>query len=158
MRLDVGIGEYKVSNNIEDIIKTYALGSCVAVIMYDRFRKVAGMIHVALPDSNLNLQKAGMLPGYFVNSGLPVLLKEMQKKGAILKKTWIKITGGSNLMDSDNRFDIGRRNVAAIKRHLWKNGFGVIKQDTGGKISRTVSVVVNTGEVRICNSHKKWLL
>ena len=35
-KLIVGVGDYKVSNNSEDEIKTFALGSCVAVIVYDK--------------------------------------------------------------------------------------------------------------------------
>ncbi len=158
MRYDVGIGESAVSKNAEDTIKTYALGSCVAVIMYDRVQKVAGMVHLALPDSDLNKEKSISSPCYFVNTGLPHLLNEMQKNGARLNRTWIKMAGGSTMMDSDNRFDIGRRNVIAIKRFLWKKGFGIIKQDTGGNISRTVTISVDTGEIKIFNSHKVWFI
>jgi chemotaxis protein CheD len=36
MRYDIGIGHLKTSSTQGDEIKTYALGSCVAVILYDR--------------------------------------------------------------------------------------------------------------------------
>lgn len=156
IRTDVGIGELYVSNIKSDIIKTYALGSCVAVIMYDKEKKVAGMIHIALPDSKVNPKKAETRPGFFVDTGLPVLLREMKKKGATRNSTWIKMVGGSNIMDEEKNFDIGRRNSIAVKRYLWKNGLGIIKEDIGGNISRTVSISVETGEVLISNSKEKW--
>jgi len=156
IKTDVGIGEYVVSNNQADIIKTYALGSCVAVIMYDDAKKVAGMIHIALPDSKVNPKKAETRPGFFADTGLPIFIKEMKQKGATRNTSWIKLAGGSNIMDESNTFDIGRRNAIAVKRYLWKNGLGVIKEDIGGNISRTVSITVSTGEVLISNSREKW--
>jgi chemotaxis protein CheD len=153
---DVGIGEYVVSNNPGDTIKTYALGSCVAVVMYDETSKVGGMIHIALPDSKVNPKKAETRPGFFADTGLPIFLKEMKKKGATRNTSWIKLAGGSNIMDESNTFDIGRRNAIAVKRYLWKNGLGVIKEDIGGNISRTVSIKVSTGEVAVSNSREKW--
>jgi chemotaxis protein CheD len=81
MRYDIGIGHLKTSSTQGDEIKTYALGSCVAVILYDRKTKIAGMIHIALPESAVNTDKAKSLPGYFVDTGLPLLLKEFKELG-----------------------------------------------------------------------------
>jgi chemotaxis protein CheD len=158
IRTDVGIGEFKVSKDSGDVLKTYALGSCVAVIAYDTHTKVAGLIHIALPESKINPKKAETRPGFFADTGLPIFLKEMKQKGANRNNTWIKIAGGSNIMDEGKTFDIGRRNTIAVKRYLWKNGLGAIKEDVGGNISRTVSISVNTGEVIISNSKEKWTL
>ncbi len=157
-RNDIGIGEFLVSNNTEDILKTYALGSCVAVIIYDKVKRIAGMIHIALPDSKVNPKKAETRPGFFADTGMPALISEMKKKGATKQNIWIKLTGGSNIMDEEKTFDIGRRNTIAVKRLLWKNGLGVIKEDIGGNISRTVSVAVEDGEVLISNAKEKWKL
>ena len=77
----VGIGEWIVSSDPADIIKTYALGSCVAVLVYDSKVRVAGMIHVALPDSAVDPERAKSLPGYFADTGLPVMIEEMKRLG-----------------------------------------------------------------------------
>jgi len=53
--LIIGIGEYVVSNKKEDTIKTYALASCVAVIIYSSSKKVSGMVHISLPEAELIL-------------------------------------------------------------------------------------------------------
>ncbi len=156
--INVGIGEYGISKNKKDMIKTFALGSCVAVIVYDRLQRAAGLVHIALPDSSINEDKAKKTPGYFVDTGLPLLFKRMNGSGKVSNSLMIKIVGGSNIMDSNRRFDIGKRNVLAIKKYLWKNRMGVISEDVGGSISRTVSVTVETGEVRISSKGKTWSL
>lgn len=156
MRLDIGIGEWQVSNNHADELKTYALGSCIAVCAYDPKKKVAGLIHIALPDSKVNQTKAGKMPGYFADTGLPLLFEDMVKKGAEKKNIKIKLAGGSSIMDQNRHFDIGRRNAIAIKKFLWKNGFGVLKEDTGGNSSRTVSFKVGDGSIVVSNAGKTW--
>lgn len=158
MRHDIGIGHIKVSATPGDEIKTYALGSCVAVILYDKKMKIAGMIHIALPDSTVNAEKAQSLPGYFADTGLPVLLRDFKKLGGDRKTTVIKIAGGSSIMDANKTFDIGKRNAIAVKRYLWKNGLGVMKEDIGGAISRTVSIDVDTGKVILSNAKDRWEL
>lgn len=158
MRHDIGIGHIKTSATPGDEIKTYALGSCVAVILYDKKTKIAGMIHIALPDSAVNTEKAQSLPGYFADTGLPLLLKEFKKLGGERKTTIIKIAGGSNIMDENKTFDIGKRNAIAVKRFLWKQGLGVMKEDIGGNISRTASIDIDTGKVILSNAKEKWEL
>ena len=61
-------------------------------------------------------------------------------------------------MDKNQRFDIGKRNVLAIKKALWKRQLGTIAEDTGGEISRTVSIQVSTGELVLSNSQGQWTL
>ena len=46
----VGISDCKISGDSEDLLITYALGSCIAVILYDPVVKVGGMLHYMLPD------------------------------------------------------------------------------------------------------------
>jgi len=157
-QIHVGIGEYAVSDDPEDEIKTFALGSCVALIIYDREKHVAGLMHIALPESEVNPRKAEERPGYFVDTGIPVLLSEMKRRNSTRRTAWIKIVGGSNIMDEKRRFDIGKRNVLAIKKILWRNQLGIIAEDVGGEESRTVSIRPGTGDIVISNSRRKWTL
>jgi len=156
--LNVGIGEYRISGNPEHTIKTFALGSCVGVIAYDPVHRVAGLIHVALPDSKINVKKADACPGYFADTGVPRMLSDMWRMGSSPRNLSIKVVGGSNIMDDAGRFDIGKRNVLAIKKILWRSGLGIISEDVGGDISRTVSLSVADGGVRISSQGKEWEL
>lgn len=145
----VGVGDFAVSSNLEDELKTYALGSCVAVIIYDFKRQIAGMIHIALPDSKVNPERASTQPGYFADSGLLQLLKLMKSWGATRKSSWIKVIGGAKIADPNSLFDIGKRNILAVKKILWKYKLAIKAEDTGGDYSRTVSLFVADGELTI---------
>ena len=154
--LEVGIGEFSVSSEEGSVIKTYALGSCVALVIYDSVNKVAGMIHIALPDSKINEEKATKLPGYFADTGLELLLKKMNEEGAKRISSWIKIIGGASVVKNCESFDIGKRNILAIRKILWNKNLGIKNEDVGGNFSRTVSIDITDGKVTISNGRNKW--
>ncbi len=156
--INVGIGEWAVSANPDDVIKTYALGSCIGVMIYDKELRIAGMIHIALPDSSIDADRARNLPGYFADSGLPLMIEEMKKKGALRANIWVKIAGGSTMMDDAGIFDIGKRNILAAKKVLWKSSLGPIAEDIGGTISRTVAFTVSNGDTILTSGGKAWPL
>ncbi len=128
------------------------------MVIYDKLQKIAAMMHIALPASDINPDKAEQMPGYFVDTGIPCLLKEMKSRNSTKRSIWIKLIGGSNIMDTSRRFDIGKRNVLAIKKLLWKYQLGTVAEDIGGEKSRTVSISVNSGEVLISSGPNKWTL
>ena len=156
-RRDVGIGDIIVSSG-DDEIKTYALGSCVALVVWDKSIRAGGMIHIALPEGNINPDKARDKPGYFADTGLPILFNELKKIGANRRSCWVKLIGGSSILDENNTFDIGRRNSLAVKKYLWKIGLALTAEDIGGNISRTVGLKLPLGELTITNGGQKWTL
>jgi len=153
--LKVGIGDYKMSSRPGDVLKTFGLGSCVAVMVYDKVNKMGAMIHIALPDSTIDEVKAAARPAYFADTGLAKMFNEISGKGTSRRDVWIKIAGGASIMDSKNTFDIGRRNALAIKKWLWKNRFGVLKEDIGGTGSRTVTFNTEDGDIIISLGNKE---
>jgi len=139
-------------------IKTYALGSCVALVVWDRVLRGGGMIHIALPEAHINPDKARDKPGYFADSGLPRLFADLKRLGANRGTSWVKLIGGSSILDENSTFDIGRRNALAVKKYLWKIGLDLTAEEIGGTISRTVGLHLPTGELTITNGGQKWTL
>lgn len=146
----VGVGDIAVSNKPGDVVKTYALGSCVAIVIVAPKYKTVGMAHVALPDSSLDGNKAKLKPGYFADTAIPHLLNQFKKLNITKNfEIQIKLAGGASIMDPNGKFNIGKRNVLAIKKILWQYRLGALKEDVGKDYSRTVSVSVDTGEILI---------
>ena len=145
----VGVGELYTSNNPDDVIKTYALGSCVGVIVLAPRLQAAGLLHVALSDSNINLELANARPGMFADTGISLLLKRMQEYGCNRNDLVIKLAGGASILDPNQLFEVGKRNVLAVKKVLWKYCLGAISEELGKDISRTVTIDLANGEVTI---------
>lgn len=156
----VGVGEYAVSKTPGEIVKTLALGSCVAVVILDPKNKLVGLLHVALPESSINKKRAMERPGMFADTGIPKLLDEIKKFGYDGKgRLIVKLAGGASIMDPNNTFNIGKRNVLAIRKILWRFRLGAIAEDVRGNISRSVSVDMNTGKVIVTSPGRgEWEL
>ncbi len=152
----LGIGDHGATNTPGTAIKTLALGSCVAVILMDPRSRTVAMAHVALPASEISIERAKDKPGYFADTALPVLLKAMSACGYTGngKGLIVKMVGGAQVVDPNNVFNIGKRNVLALKKILWQIGMGAAAEDVGGNISRTVSVGVDDGKVVITSPGK----
>jgi len=153
----VGVGGIAASKTPGEVIKTYALGSCVAMILSDLKTNSVGMVHIALPSSEVNPQKSNLSPGYFADTGIPALIQLMTNLGSSNngRGMIVKLVGGANILDANNTFEIGKRNILTIKKILWSKGMGSLAEDVGGSHSRTVSLSVDTKEVRITSFGRK---
>jgi chemotaxis protein CheD len=145
----IGIGEWAVSNHIHDMIKTYALGSCVAVTVYCRKRKAAGMVHIALP-APPDSEEGEARPGYYATTGVPLLIHLMiADYGCTLQDLTICLYGGSNCIWNDNQFQIGQRNFKTIQSVLSSMNLKYDQAEVGGNVSRTVTLNVADGNIKV---------
>jgi chemotaxis protein CheD len=145
----VGIADVKVSNNLEDVLVTYALGSCIAVILYDPVAKAGGLLHYMLPDSSLDAHKAQENPAMFADTGIPLLFKSCYKLGAEKRRIIVKIAGGARILDDSNYFRIGEKNIMALRKMFWKNNILIDKEDTGKNYNRTVRLDIASGLAQV---------
>lgn len=150
--LIVGISDIKVSNNAQDILITYALGSCIGIVVFDPIAKVGGMLHYMLPDSNLDQNKAKENPAMFADTGIPLLFKTCYKLGAEKKRMLVKVAGGASILDDTNYFRIGQKNIMAMRKIFWKNNVMIEKEDTGANYNRTLRLEMSTGKVFVRSS------
>lgn len=154
----VNIADMKISGNHDELLVTYSLGSCVAVVLYEPNKKVGGMIHIMLPESNIEKDRVNMNPYKFVDTGVPALFKELFKLGCKRNDIIVKVLGGSNVMDKNKFFNIGERNYVAVRKILWKNNIMIKKEDVGGHKSRTVRLDIETGRLKVNSGSEEYEL
>jgi chemotaxis protein CheD len=148
----VGVADVKVSNEPDARLITYALGSCLGIAVHDPVAGVGGLLHVMLPTGTIDPAKMAAKPAMFVDSGVPLLFKECYRLGARKERMIVKVAGGAHAGASEegDRFQIGKRNLLALRKLLWKNGVMVHAQETGGvQTSRTMWLEVGTGAVTL---------
>lgn len=148
----VGIADMKISAQAEDTLITYALGSCLGITIYDPVAKVGGLLHIMLPDSSINREKAAGNPYMFVDTGVPQLFKACYRAGAQKERLVLKVAGGAALSKrsgEDDQFNIGKRNFLMLRKLLWKNNVLIKSQDVGADYSRTMSLEIASGDVLI---------
>jgi len=149
MKLIVGVSDMKVSSDPEAILITYSLGSCIGIAVYDAIAKVGGLLHFMLPDSNLDRDKAQRKPFMFADTGIPSLFKAAYQLGAKKQHMRVIVTGGSQVLDQQGFFNIGKRNDMAVRKIFHKNNVIIDYRDVGGNVNRTVKVMVTNGDVSL---------
>ena len=147
MNITIGIGDLKVCK-APDVLVTYALGSCVGVCLHDAAVGVGGLSHVMLPESSgVN---AASTPMRFADTALPMLIKQMEQLGASRVRMKAKIAGGATMFaTASDKFNIGDRNLAAVKKVLMANRIPIIAEDTGLDYGRTQLFYPETGIMEI---------
>lgn len=154
----VGIADMQVTTDPNYLLITHALGSCLGITIYDPVVRVGGMLHVMLPHSKIDVVKAGLKPHMYVDTGVPMMFREAYQLGARKERMAVKVAGGAQLMDESGRFRIGERNIAMLRKILWKNGISIEAEDVGGGLSRTLTLDIATGEVTIRSLRNVWAL
>ncbi len=153
-RLVIGIGELSVSERSDSVLVTYALGSCVAVVVHDPVRRIGGLIHFMLPQSRAMPERARTQPGMFADTGVPMLFHRMYAAGSQKRELVVKVAGGGHLLAAQGELDVGSRNLEVLDKLFVRSGVLVAARDTGGTVSRTVELHVGTGRV-VVRSHRK---
>jgi chemotaxis protein CheD len=147
--LVVGIADMVASNDSSAMLVTYSLGSCLGITVYDPVNKAGGLLHIMLPDSKINAEKAVSMPAMFVDTGVPRLFHAVYNLGGDRRRVVVKVAGGAQLLDEHGVFDIGKRNLEAFTALLAYNGYAAQAQDVGGMSSRTLRLDLTTGDVTI---------
>jgi chemotaxis protein CheD len=142
----VETGNLKVSDGSNNLAAR-ALGSCVAVILYDKSKKMGGMVHFILPEN-----PGGKKREKYADTGIKLLLEKMLDEKVRKENLVAKIVGGAimfgEFMD-DVKNSIGERNVRKAKKVLKDLGIALLASDTGGNYGRSVKFDLATGKVYI---------
>ena len=141
----VGVADCQISKSRDQVLVTYALGSCIAVAIHDPVAGVGGLLHYMLPESAISPAKAGENPYMFADTGIPLLFRRAYEYGAEKRRLVVRVAGGAQVMDSEGIFNIGKRNYLALRKVLWKAGVLVQAGDVGGNVPRTVRLEVGSG-------------
>ena len=147
MNLIVGVSDMKVSDDMEAVLATYSLGSCIGVAIYDAVARVGGLLHYMLPESSLDQEKANKNPYMFADTGIPALFKAAYKLGAKKQRLKVIVVGGSQILDQKGFFNIGKRNETAVRKMFHRNNVIIDYSDVGGVVNRTIKLAVDNGDV-----------
>lgn len=145
----IGLGEYMVSSNVEDSIKTYALASCVGLVVYNSKDKVLGMVHIVLPEKR-DADGLEKKEGFFAEMAVPLIFQKVFGRFPDDKSLYqVALYGGCSSRRPNDMFNVGERNLARVEEILRKQNIRYDKKNTGGYYSRTIEAYVKDGTVSI---------
>ncbi len=149
--ITVGIADLKIASS-PDILRTI-LGSCVGICLYDPEKYIGGLSHIMLPSTEGKQSRKEK----YADSAIPLLLKKMEKMGAIREVLIAKIIGGAKMFELPENSAIGKigeNNVEMVKKILKEVNIEIIAEDVGGENARTIDFYIESGRVKIKTSKK----
>lgn len=128
----IGIGEFKVSTMP---LSSIGLGSCIGLILHDEGRRIGGLAHIMLPDSQGRTDR----PGKYADTALLALLEAMGCHGTTPGRIVAKLAGGASMFAQfSESFSIGDKNLQAVRILLKERSIPIVAEDVGGKVGRTI--------------------
>jgi chemotaxis protein CheD len=148
--VEIPMGGLGFTTPEKTLLRTF-VGSCIAICLYDSSVKIAAMAHIMLPKNNTsNLDPKP--EAKFADVAIKIILEKLQVSGAKLNRLKAKMAGGANIFQNEvktNVFNIGARNVDAVKSLLDEQKIPIVAQDIGSTSGRWVVFDMNTLEMKI---------
>lgn len=154
----VGIADMNICR-APDMITTIGLGSCVGVVLYDVKSKIAGLVHIMLPDSTKMKHNQNKMK--FADSGIELLIKELANQGINKKSLKAKIAGGAKMFNFSSTSElgsIGDKNILAVRNKLNECGINIVAEDVGLNYGRTIVFDPSTNELTVIKVGKQKII
>ncbi len=121
---------------------TTVLGSCVSVCLFDSSTGLGGINHFVLPLDVTTREGSAR----FALPAIDLLIEEMRRNGADLKRMHAKLFGGASVMAAfSHREAIGEKNIEAARRRLADHAIPIVGQDAGGTRARKLMYETDRG-------------
>lgn len=151
----VRMADYAVGGE-EHVLATLGLGSCIGISLYDRFKRVGGLVHIMLPEN-----PGGKKTVKYADTAIPFLISQLEKMGAQKRRLSAKIVGGAAMFKSESGnavMQIGERNIEAVKKYLRKERIDIEASDVGKDYGRSMYFYLDDGRVEIKSFNKELLV
>lgn len=118
---------------VKPTVVSTVLGSCVAVVLWDKKRKAGGINHFQYP----SCKGADKPTAMYGDASTYMMIRMMIQDGSKTKHLEAQIFGGAcNRRVSS--WDVGRENIRTARRVLAGHGIRVISEDVGGERGRKI--------------------
>ena len=139
--LVIKIGHYALINSTNNKLNSskfaiYGLGSCIALILQDKIKKIYGISHILLPSFKpLKSTSQIRYPHKYADLSIKDLLEKLLSYGAKLKNIKAIIVGGAIFFQKSSKRN---QNVDMVEKILESFQIDIEKKDLGGILGRNV--------------------
>ena len=125
------------------------LGSCVAVCLYDKKKKVGCMNHFEFPYASDRKNATAR----YGNAAMPALIRMILEGGSKIKDLEAQLFGGAYNPEICPE-DIGKNNIFVARRILENKKIHIVSDDVGGEKGRKIIFNTGTSEVAVFRVEK----
>jgi chemotaxis protein CheD len=152
----IKLADSVATNNPNDTLIAYGIGSTLAVILYEDGAKTGGIVHFMFPSPATGSLKTRDYPAMYADSGIPQLVKSCVDLGACKDALTARLVGGAFMLGKGISQSISDGNMSAARNILSEMGIKVTAENTGGNHMRTVRLDIATGKVYLKRPDSNW--
>lgn len=141
----VGVSEMAVSADPKERLVTFSLGSCIGLTVYDPVAAVGGLLHCLMPDSACNKADAQAHPARYIDTGISLILCEVEKLGAMRQRLIVSIAGACSNRAGQDLYQVGGQNMRAVRRGLALHHLSIAVEEVGGGDPLTMTLDIDSG-------------
>jgi chemotaxis protein CheD len=145
----VGLAEIRIAKGPTNFA-FIGLGSCIGFCALDPVSDIAGAVHIMLPKAGRSAPQDQL--GKFADTAVGELVRLMESAGASRENITAAYAGGASLTEVEGasaKFDIGSRNLEAVRAVLESMKIPVRAHDAGGSAGRTLKLAAKSGRVTV---------
>lgn len=148
-RHEVAIGEGRFARK-PDLLSAKGLGSCVALIIYDREAGQGVMAHIMLPETAAGPAEP-RTPFERADTAVAALLAELRRRGSSPESLRAKLIGGASMFadNGDSDRNIGARILKRAYAQLREHKVPLSGSAVGGRRGRSVEFDPASGQARV---------
>lgn len=130
----------------------YGLGSCIALILFDKQAKIHAMSHILLPSyQNVKNKTPLRYPQKYADHAVKDLINEIMTNGATKKNLKAVIVGGAKIFKYHYN-NIGEDNAKIVKQELNKYEIELVKEVVGGTSGKNIKFDTKNSSIFVKNS------
>ncbi|MDD5094512.1 MAG: chemotaxis protein CheD [Dehalococcoidia bacterium] len=152
--IEVGMGKGIVAS-APQVVSCLGIGSCVVIILYDAKRRIGGVAHIMLPDSN---SLHNHYPPYqCADTAIATLLRRLRSMGAAQQDVVARMIGGARMFACSNGSGpgIGEQNIGSLRQILGREQIPLSGEEVGGSYGRNIEFYLDSGRVIVTTAGEK---
>ena len=147
-QINVRIAAYAVAES-GSVLITNGIGSCVAIVLYERAAKIGALAHILLPHDCLTAVHEP--PAKSASAAVPVMVRRMRELNGT-GEIEARLVGGASmfapLLVPGSR-SLGSRNILAARAACAAANIPVVAEDVGGDHGRSVVFEIDSGRLLV---------
>ncbi len=147
-RITVRIADYAVGES-GSVLVTNGIGSCVAIVLYERTNKIGALAHILLPHASLTA--VHQPPAKTATAAVPVMVRRMRELSGS-GQIEARLIGGASMFAPlliPGSLSLGARNVAAARAACAAADIPIVAEDVGGDHGRSVVFDIHDGSLLV---------
>jgi chemotaxis protein CheD len=151
--IDVNTGEVRSSNE-KALLRSIAIGSCIAVASFDPVNKAGVIAHIMLPGKAPEKTRAKTK---YAQDAIDEMMRLFREYGTDEKDVYVCLVGAGNVLKKDDD-TVCQKNIDSVTTILFERGIDIKAVVLGGMERKSVFMDIPSGTVKYTQGNSQKIM